>query len=358
MENIYTVIEDCVLNNDKVYLESILESNKTIDLNNGKLYVFNPPLCKAAEKGYYEICNILINYGADVNYTKDNQTYPLKGACESNDINIAKLLIEHGADINGNEIVCYPAISTACRKGHFEIVKYLIECGADVNRIVIGSGFTPLDIAIMWGQTNLIKILKEHGAITNIQRDYEWSQEVGGGISAHIDYYLGRVVPVKFNIMPNNVFNRISYVNKDNNILLYSIGNYQFMKHPTEFIMVLPVGWNPYSKSEYSMLPYKIMQYLSQNIMNGHEFHDGDFISLDMLNCENIAILDKYAGFHIVDYNYTNVNYEETTDTVTLLTVIPQIRKKQKNYTLSITDLGKLKNKKWKTLEWKFIPTL
>lgn len=358
METIYTNIEKCISDNNLKSLELILQESQKLELNNDDLYTHNSPLYEAAESGNYDICKILIKYGADVNYTKDHAEYSFEGAILSNNINIVELFIENGADINGYNIVRYPAISTACRKGYYDIVKYLIEKGADINRINIGSSFTPLDIAIMWGQVHLFDLLKKHGATTNLKRNHDWSQEEGGGISAHIDYNIGRVVPVNFNIMPNNIFNRMAIVNNNKNVLLYSVGNYRLTTPKIEFVMILPFKWNPYSQSSFSTLPYKIMEYLSQNIVDGYEFHDGDFISLDTLHCENKEILEKYAGFHIVDYNYTNVNYEEETDTVTLLTVIPQIRKKQKNYTLSITDLEKLKNKKWKTLEWKFIPTL
>lgn len=358
MEGIYKEIDKCIDENDVTRLESILQNDNTIDLNNRSLYVINTPLCRAINNEQYEMCKMLISYGAKINHVEDYSDFPLKKACSNNRIDIVKLLIENGADLDMYQSVCYPALCTACRKGYYDIVEYLIECGADINRIVIDMGFTPLDIAIMWGQTHLFELLKGHGALTNIKRDYDWSQEEGGGISAHIDYNIGRVVAPKFNVKQNNVFNRIAFVNKDYNPMLYSVGNFRYGIHKTEFAMVLPHRWNPYSESEFSRLPYRILDYLSQCIQNGRIFSDGEFVPLNEVCDISDNILEKYAGFHIVDYNYTKADYKESADTVTIFTVIPQVRRKKENYMLDKTALEKIKTKKWGTLEWKFIPTL
>ena len=116
----------------------------------GELYNLNPPLYRAAKLGLYDICKILIDYGADVNYTKDHIFYPLEGAASSNNIDIVKLLLDNNADINGYDLVKLSAIGTACTKGHYDMMAYLVECGADINRLNIGLYLSPLDLAIIW----------------------------------------------------------------------------------------------------------------------------------------------------------------------------------------------------------------
>ncbi len=59
----------------------------------------NTALIKAAEKGYIEIVDYLINNGADINYqNKDGMTAAMKSA-EKNHFYVLKILIENNADI-------------------------------------------------------------------------------------------------------------------------------------------------------------------------------------------------------------------------------------------------------------------
>ena len=355
MEDIYQQIEKCIAQGNNIVLTEILNKNRAIDLNNGSLYTLNPPLYRAAEFGFYDVCETLISYGADVNYTKDNIFYPLEGAASANNIDVAGLLLSHGANINGYHLVRISAIGAACTNGHYDMIKYLIDSGADINRVNIGLYMTPLDLAIMWNREHIFDLLIENGAVSNINHDYDWATESAGGISAHIDYYIGRVLPNRFNLQANGTFYRIAIVNKNSNVLLYSTGNYQYSNPSIEFIMVLPLGWNPYSETLPSGLPYKIMDWLSLCLQGGRRFFDGEFVSFD-------AIFDDfqsdYAGFYIIDYDYTKQDSqsENDSDSVTLFTLVPQKAKKNGQYEITPERLEKLKGGKWKSLEWKSIP--
>ena len=61
-------------------VSNILDQHSDLDLNDENLYTLHPPLCRAAKKGFYEICKTLIQYGADVNCIKDRLFSPLWGA--------------------------------------------------------------------------------------------------------------------------------------------------------------------------------------------------------------------------------------------------------------------------------------
>jgi ankyrin repeat protein len=83
---------------------------------------------------------LLLGYGGDVNAVakpKDGQNQhfktPLITAAQSN-LKIVKLLIENGADINYTNKYYESALSSACTFKKIEIIKYLIENGADFKR--------------------------------------------------------------------------------------------------------------------------------------------------------------------------------------------------------------------------------
>lgn len=356
MKNLYQEIEHCVTHDNNVTLREILRQNKSIELNNGDLFNLSPPLYRAATFGFNDICETLLSYGADVNYSKDKIFYPLEGASSSNKIETAGLLLRNGADINAYDLVRISAIGSACLEGHYEMVKFLIENGADINRINIGMYVTPLDLAQLYNHEKIIKILKDKGGLSNINHDFDWSVEDAGGISAHIDYYIGRVLPNRFNIQPDGTFYRIAVVNKNKNVLLFSTGNYKYSKTASEFLMVLPLGWNPYDEKSISSLPYKIMEWISKQLQEGYSFQNGDFISLDKI-CQSPAI--EYDGFYIIDYDYNEQGAEHKADSsVTLFTLIPQKKKKNSQYDVTPEKLTKLRGSKWNSLEWKNIPTL
>ena len=191
--------------------------------------------------------------------------------------------------------------------------------------------------------------LKEKGALSNINHDYVWS-EVGGGISQHIDWNIGRVIPNKFNETENGVFNRLAVVNRGNNSLLFSVGNFQYTQPYVEFVIVLPFGWNPYSKMEKTQFPYMVMKELTNQVRNGRTFSDGDFISKTEKGFNAISWSEKLAGFYVVDYNYSDTanQYDNKEDMVTLYTLIP-VKATKKGY--SEHSLEKLKSKKLKAIE-------
>ena len=348
-KEIYIKLEKAVGDNNVQEVSNILDQHSDLDLNDENLYTLHPPLCPAAKKGVYEICKTLIQYGADVNCIKDRLFSPLWGASSGNHLEIVKLLIENGADINAYESSTTAALNEAAAKGHFEIVRYLIEKGADINRLTTTLLFSPLDWSISSGHNEISLFLKEKGALSNINHDYVWS-EVGGGISQHIDWNIGRVIPNKFNETENGVFNRLAVVNRGNNSLLFSVGNFQYTQPYVEFVIVLPFGWNPYSKMEKTQFPYMVMKELTNQVRNGRTFSDGDFISKTEKEFNAISWSEKLAGFYVVDYNYSDTanQYDNKEGMVTLYTLIP-VKATKKGY--SEHSLEKLKSKKLKAIE-------
>ena len=91
------------------------------------------PLHCAVWKGHEEIVAFLIQAGADVNATNENDhwgTTPLHAAAHANQAGIARLLIEGGADINTPDREGRtPLFHTSFHKAK-AVAKVLEECGA------------------------------------------------------------------------------------------------------------------------------------------------------------------------------------------------------------------------------------
>jgi len=151
------------------------------------------PLIKAIEQNNIKMIELLMNYGANINFTSDyysalnyaidqrmedivhylvkkgtdiykrsNYYTPLMNAIKINHHSITKFLIDQ---INKNFIEITPLIYTIrCHNRNF--VKYLIKkCNIDVNEIVNNS--TPLMTAIFINKIIAVKHLVEAGADIN-----------------------------------------------------------------------------------------------------------------------------------------------------------------------------------------------
>ena len=59
----------------------------------------------------------------------------------------------------------------AARNGHTRICEYLINKGMEINEIQ-STGSTPLHGAVYYGQTNVVKLLLNYGAKTNIKNNF------------------------------------------------------------------------------------------------------------------------------------------------------------------------------------------
>lgn len=138
--------EDCQL------VEKILKDGAPADANEYSLYKGNyvnssledytTPLLYACENGNYEIAELLIDYGANINVVDSNKSTPLIEALDSESYDIMQLLLENGADIEykfrGNTCL----IRSAC-SGDVQAVELLLEFGANPNATDV-DGFTAL----------------------------------------------------------------------------------------------------------------------------------------------------------------------------------------------------------------------
>lgn len=141
------------------------------------------PLHCAAYKGNIEVARILIDHGAPVDAVDQTGYTPLLFAVVSGPPALVTLLLDHGANINQRDEYGWQPLHRALRSNTDEplaIVTALLEHGADPNASGgepepdshvgyrpagnANQGDTPLAIAESNGFSNVVELLKKHGA--------------------------------------------------------------------------------------------------------------------------------------------------------------------------------------------------
>jgi len=107
-----------------------------------------------------KVIKLLLEYGADINATTVSGLTPLKCALLVDNFEMANVIIQYGADINyGDET----ALMTAVWHNRIDIVDFLIKKGADVNHKKT-TGENALEWAVFNGNEDIAKLLLNAGA--------------------------------------------------------------------------------------------------------------------------------------------------------------------------------------------------
>jgi hypothetical protein len=94
------------------------------------------PLHYAAAQGDLKMAELLLEYGAEIDYLVprvDIPRTPLAHACQHNQLEMVNFLLRHGANVNtaGD---CVMPLELASEKGFLEIVKILVAAGAQLDQ--------------------------------------------------------------------------------------------------------------------------------------------------------------------------------------------------------------------------------
>jgi uncharacterized protein len=157
-------IFDAIEKQDYKKTERLLKDKENIEMKDKNGLT---PLWRATTLNNEKMVTLLINYGADVNFTLDMGVSSLIYACQVGYLEIVKILVSNGADIeqSDNEYK-HTSLRIATRNGHIEIVKYLVEQGADID--TKGTDlYTPLNMACWKGHIEIVKFLIENNADIN-----------------------------------------------------------------------------------------------------------------------------------------------------------------------------------------------
>jgi ankyrin repeat protein len=108
--------------------------NKGADVN----YDDNFPLCLSAELGLYEITELLIDRGANINHQDKSQQYPIYYASLKGHSRIIELLFEKGAILkkerNMDDIYHFSFFSDCIFYDDVQTLKLLVEHGLDLDK--------------------------------------------------------------------------------------------------------------------------------------------------------------------------------------------------------------------------------
>jgi hypothetical protein len=128
-------------------------------------------------QGYVEVIKVLMANGADLHASRVYEGTPLHDAVQRGLFNMAELLISLGADVNSKEEdQRRTPLHRAVAGGQIRMVNFLLSKGADVNavadfkpyacdaRIYPDVGLTPLDIAVRGGYVEIAQSLIDAGA--------------------------------------------------------------------------------------------------------------------------------------------------------------------------------------------------
>lgn len=88
---------------------------------------------------------------------------PLHNACSYGHYEVTELLVKHGANVNVADLWKFTPLHEAAAKGKYEIVKLLIKHGADVTK-KNRDGATPLDL-VREGDQDVADLLRGNAAL-------------------------------------------------------------------------------------------------------------------------------------------------------------------------------------------------
>ena len=126
----------------------------------------NTPLHLALSDNHLDISRILLEYNAEVNSRNEDGSTPLLIASSNGNIDIFRLLVAHNADVFVHDNRGNTPLHVAAFGGHLEVVRSLLELKADVHSLN-SEGLTPLQRALEGqrkGESDIVWLLLNHGA--------------------------------------------------------------------------------------------------------------------------------------------------------------------------------------------------
>lgn len=161
--------QKAIILDQKSNLEKMLVSN------NGPKFLEIPdkfgnmPLMIAIIRNNYDIFEMLIEHGADVNLQNDSLKTPLMIACFYGRINFIKELRANNASYELRDKVGMYSIHYAVDGGNVSALEYILMDGAETNVCDKLNGWTPLlRAASVNCQANVASMLIRHGADINV----------------------------------------------------------------------------------------------------------------------------------------------------------------------------------------------
>ena len=125
-------------------------------------------LIKAAFEGDLELVQTVVMKGANVDARDRKKRTALMWAAANGHADIVEFLHSKGADVNAKDSDNQTALIYASRKSSVPTMTALLENGAEANAQSRKRGVTALMIAASNGDEDVVKLLLEHGAKTDL----------------------------------------------------------------------------------------------------------------------------------------------------------------------------------------------
>lgn len=122
------------------------------------------PLGLASFFGHIDIVKLLISKGANPNIAANNEfkIVPIHSACAISNYDITDILLKNGANVNAKQMQGVTPLHSAAHNGQTKLAKLLIQSGADVNA-KMDNGQTPLCMAEEKRFNETAELIKQSG---------------------------------------------------------------------------------------------------------------------------------------------------------------------------------------------------
>ena len=189
------------INNGDIEIAKLLLENK-VKIKDELLIAIKSPIVESR----INIMKLLIENGANINYTDENGFNPLNIAIESGDMELTKFLITNGANVNSLMQDGVSLIGYAIAQNNMDLLQILIENGANVNYTGGDSwANTPLQTASRLGLDNVVRILLTRNADIN-------ATDINGNTALHTAALNSQLSAVKLLLEKNpslNIQNKV-----------------------------------------------------------------------------------------------------------------------------------------------------
>uniref|UniRef100_A0A7N6A039 Ankyrin 1, erythrocytic a n=1 Tax=Anabas testudineus TaxID=64144 RepID=A0A7N6A039_ANATE len=140
-------------------------------LNRGANVNFTPkngitPLHIASRRGNVIMVRLLLDRGAQIDAKTKDELTPLHCAARNGHVRIIEILLDHGAPIQAKTKNGLSPIHMAAQGDHMDCVKQLLQYNAEIDDITLDH-LTPLHVAAHCGNHRMAKLLLDKGAKPN-----------------------------------------------------------------------------------------------------------------------------------------------------------------------------------------------
>lgn len=157
-------------------------------------------LIPAAHFGHIGVVRVLLEFGADQNYSNKKGTTPLMRAAQEGRDEVVQFLIDKGAVASAANNEGMTALMLAAQRGHASIATILIKAGSDVDTQT-RQGSTALLLAAKRGHTQAVEALMTAGADIFLKDDRHKTAADTAHRRGHVELYLKITVSNQIRLM-------------------------------------------------------------------------------------------------------------------------------------------------------------